>query len=566
MRHPFVHSRGPILHNQDYGHLPILGLNEYLSAAILPLVFGGAVGFFALFYLRAARLRWTWGLFGAPLACLVWPIDWHIGLGFACATFAAAGGGAYWHFEDVGRGGDDAREARETVGVFHVLRSHRARRRASEGRVRPAKARTAGRRVSEDRLAIGINRRGGVRQVPFGSERGVHALVLGATGSGKTVTKSAITESYVLSGIPAIAIDPKGDRYLYETMRDAAEQAGMPFREWSPTARTIYNPFERGEPTEIADKALQGHEWSEPHYEMATQRLLGQVLPTMQAAGIWPPTLSQIVRYMDPERLDGLGSQVGGEVGARVAEYVDGLSAKARADLGGGRDRLAILAEGKFGPRIDPGLGKGPVLSLKRALSQGEVIYMNLDADRYPAASKLLAAALVMDLVTLVAEMQGNEARGLLVIDEFAALAAGQVSRLFGRARSAGLSVLLGTQSLADLRGARSDDPSDTLTEQVLTNIEFAVVHREADPDSAERLARMAGTQPSWTTTERVGGKRDSWFQPREGTRTKDREFVVPPDEFKRLGTGEAVVIDPMSKPPAEIVRVFAPRDRGPSA
>ena len=191
---------------------------------------------------------------------------------------------------------------------------------------------------------------------------------------------------------------------------------------------------------------------------------------------------------------------------------------------------------------------------------------MNLDADRYPAASKLLAAALVMDLVTLVAEMQGSEARGLLVIDEFAALAAGQVSRLFGRARSAGLSVLLGTQSLADLRGARADDPSDTLTEQVLTNIEFAVVHREADPDSAERLARMAGTQPSWTTTERVGGKRDSWFQSREGTRTKDREFVVPPDEFKRLGTGEAVVIYPTAKPPAEIVRVFAPRGRGPAA
>jgi hypothetical protein len=546
--------------------MPSLGFTPYLWAALVPMAIGALVGLAALLYMRAARLRWTWGLFGVPLAYLAWPIEWRVGLGRGFMTAMAAGCGAYWHFEEVGRGGDDAREARERLGMWHVVRAHAARRRAEERRVSPAKARAVGRRVREDRLAIGVNRRGGVRQVPFGSERGVHALVLGATGSGKTVTKAAIAESYVLAGIPAIAVDPKGDCYLRDVLRGAAEQAGMPFREWSPVSRTIYNPFERGEPTEIADKALQGHEWSEPHYELATQRLLGQVLPTMQAAGIWPPTLSQIVRYMDPERLDGLGSQVGGDVGARVAEYVDSLSAKARADLGGGRDRLAILAEGKFGPRIDPGLGKGPVLSLKRALSQGEVIYMNLDADRYPAASKLLAAALVMDLVTLVAEMQGNEARGLLVIDEFAALAAGQVSRLFGRARSAGLSVLLGTQSLADLRGARADDPSDTLTEQVLTNIEFAVVHREADPDSAERLARMAGTQPSWTTTERVGGKRDSWFQPREGTRTKDREFVVPPDEFKRLGTGEAVVIDPTAKPPAEIVRVFAPRGRGPSA
>ncbi|MGN6816057.1 MAG: hypothetical protein ACTHK3_08230 [Solirubrobacterales bacterium] len=66
------------------------------------------------------------------------------------------------------------------------------------------------------------------------------------------------------------------------------------------------------------------------------------------------------------------------------------------------------------------------------------------------------------------ADMQGRELRGLAVIDEFAALAAEHVHRLFGRARSAGLSVLLGTQSLADLRTARPDDPTDSLTEQVL--------------------------------------------------------------------------------------------------
>ncbi len=142
---------------------------------------------------------------------------------------------------------------------------------------------------------------------------------------------------------------------------------------------------------------------------------------------------------------------------------------------------------------------------------------MHIDADRYPAASKLLGAALVIDLVGLTAELQGGQLRGLLAIDEFAALAAEQISRLFARARSAGLSVLLGTQSLADLRGARPEDASDTLTEQVLTNIEFAVVHREADPDSAERLARMAGTEPTWTTTRQIGGKLDGGFERRRG-------------------------------------------------
>jgi hypothetical protein len=554
--------KGHLLHHHRH-QVELFAFSHHLWKVIPALGFGLALGFALLLYLRTLRLRWTWALCGLPLAWLLWPLDWQLGLFFALATATAGGAGCYWHIEDTRRGGEDARRAKEALGLGEAARAYLARKRAQGRRVQAVKEKRLGRRTVQDRLAIGVNRRGSVVTVPFGSVRGVHALVLGATGAGKTVTKAGVTEAYVDCGLPAIVIDPKGDHFLRRTVRDAAERAGMPFREWSPRGRAIYNPFERGGPTEIADKALCGHEWSEPHYELATQRLLGYVLTTMQAAGEWPPTLSGIVRYMDTERLDALASRAGGEVAERVASYVDGLSARAKADLGGGRDRLAILAEGEFGPRIDPELGDGPLISLERALTQGEVIYMHINADRYPATSKLLAAAVVIDLVTLIAEQQGGRARGLLVIDEFAALAAEQVIRLFGRARSAGLSVLLGTQSLADLRGTRPEDASDTFTEQVFTNIEFAVVHREADPDSAERLARMAGTQPSWSTTERVGGKREGWWAPREGTRTRDREFIVMPDEFKRLGVGEAVVIDPTVKPPAQIVRTLAPRGRG---
>src|SRR5215472_10132610 len=38
-----------------------------------------------------------------------------------------------------------------------------------------------------------------------------HAIILGATGSGKTVLAKAIVEEAVLHGIPIFAIDPKGD-------------------------------------------------------------------------------------------------------------------------------------------------------------------------------------------------------------------------------------------------------------------------------------------------------------------------------------------------------------------
>jgi hypothetical protein len=71
-------------------------------------------------------------------------------------------------------------------------------------------------------------------------------------------------------------------------------------------------------------------------------------------------------------------------------------------------------------------------------------------------------------------------------------------------------------------------------------------------------LALAAGTVPSWTTTHRTSGHLLP-TQTGEGTRTRAREFLIGPDEFKRLGTGEAVVIQPRAKHPAEIVSVWPP-------
>lgn len=524
----------------------LLALSGKLWAVAIPLVAGMALGAVVLVALRAARLRFTWALWGAPLAYLAWLADWQVGLAFGAATLTAAAGGAYQHFQAIEHGGEEARELRATTGPLRWVFSRLRGRSVGKNRVRNGK------------LAIGASPRGGVCRVPLGISRGVHALILGATGAGKTVSQAAIAQAYVLAGLPVIVIDPKGDPYLRAVLADAARRRGRRFTEWSPSGPSVYNPFERGGPTEIADKCLAGHRWTEPHYELATQRLLGMVLAAMRSAGIWPPSLSQIVAHMDPERLDALASKVGGETAERVCAYVDSLSERAKADLGGGRDRLAVLADGELGRWLDPEPEDGPPLSLERSLREGDVVYMNLDADRYPAASKLLAAALVIDLVTLTADLQGRPLGGLVVIDEFAALAAEQVSRLFARARSAGLSIVLGAQSLADLRGANPDDPSDTLTEQVLSNVEFTIAHRIGDPDSAERLARLGGTTPAWSTTQRVGG--GGWIgAPSEGTRTREREFVILPDEFKRLPIGEAVLIAPTAKRPAQIVRIWPP-------
>jgi DNA helicase HerA-like ATPase len=526
-------------------HLAADHLGAALSQVLVPFMAGLVLGAAVLAYQCHRRLRWTWSLFIVPMAYGSWLVSWRAGLVLAVAGATAILGGAHLHMEATGRGGEAARAARQAIGPLVVLRSLIADRGARR------------RRRKGTTLAIGRTRRGSVCRVPIGRPgEGRHVLTVGATGGGKTVSQASILAAHIDAGMAAVAIDPKGDGRLRSTLQASAAAAGVRFREWSPSGLAIYNPIAGGDPDEIADKALAAHEWSEPHYEMATRRLLGLTLATMKAADLWPPTLSGLVDHMQPDRLDALADRAGGALADRVHSYVDGLDSGARSALGGGRDRLAILAEGELGRRLDPALGDGEEIDLAGALERREVVYFRVDADRYPLAARLLAAALVIDLASLAAGRQADPAAAIVLIDEFGSLAAAQVARLLARCRGAGVSLVLGTQSLADLRAVGPGE--DTLTEQVISNVAYTIAHRIADPDSAERLARMAGTEPDWTRTEQLGA---GFLRGPAGgaTRTRERDFVVGPDAFKRLPPGRAIVIDPTATPPAEVVAIWGP-------
>jgi hypothetical protein len=85
----------------------------------------------------------------------------------------------------------------------------------------------------------------------------------------------------------------------------------------------------------------------------------------------------------------------------------------------------------------------------------------------------------------------------VVVVDAFGAVAPDGIVRLFGRGRSAGMSLLLGPQELADL--ALAANPN--LKDQVLGNLTTPIAHRQLIPDSAEQIAAIAGTQGTWVTS-----------------------------------------------------------------
>ena len=395
-------------------------------------------------------------------------------------------------------------------------------------------------------LAIGRDPSGRLVRVPLRSASGAHALIVGATGSGKTVTEAWILARAIEHGHAAVVVDPKGDALLRQQACDAALAAGRRYLEWTPSGPSTYNPYAHGSPSEIADKALAGEPFSEPHYLRQAQRYIAHAV---RAAG---PGLTpaRLLDLMDPRELELAGRELADEAAARALfAYLDSLDARQRAGLAGTRDRLAILVESDLGRWLEPAAGV-PAIDLLEAVRSRAVIYFRLESDRLPLLSRMLGAAIVQDLLTVAAECQRRPVPAIVAIDEFSAIGCAGVARLFGRARAAGLGLVLATQELADLRAA-----GDELLEQVLGNVETVVAHRQSVPDSAELLAQIAGTRVVWTKTEQLS----HGLATGRSTRTRGREYVIHPDEIKALAAGSAAVLGAGG---CSLARIFHPAER----
>jgi conjugal transfer pilus assembly protein TraD len=461
--------------------------------------------------LRWAGLRWTWSLAGTILA---WPVTQ---LAAVCAIATLIG--ARWHRADLNDGGDLAQRALARRGPLDLVSAHLSRRRPT---------------LDASGLAVGLDPNRTVVRLPLGTYSGTHTLVVGATGSGKTVTLAWVLARAIDAGHGAVIVDPKGDLLLRDQARAAALRNGRRFVEWTPSGPTAYNPYAHGTDGEVADKALAAEHYTEPHYLRQAQRYLGHAVRALRAAGR-TPTPSGLVDLMDPQSLEVLARRLPDEADARrIWDYLDAVDPRQRAGLSGARDRLAILAESELGPWLEPDDDR-PTLDLLEAVGDRAVVYFRLDADRLPLLAGMLAAAIVGDLLTVAAGLQDDPTPTLVVIDEFSAIAADGVARLFGRARAAGFSLLLATQELADLRTA-----APGLLDQVLGNIAALVAHRQTVPDSADLIARVGGRTPVWSTTRTVERNTPNG----DGSRTRDREYLIDPDLIRTLPTGTAAVID----------------------
>jgi len=448
-------------------------------------------------------------------------------------------------------GGDARRLASQAVGIGDALAQRRARRLLAQGRFHEG-----------DEFVLGVNPRGKPIRLRFGGVSGRHGLMLGASGSGKSNALLWTVQRHIDAGFGVLVLDMKGDRSLAQAVRAKAAQYGQPFHFWSLEGGDRWNPLLRGNRSELKDKLIATEEFSERHYEAMYERYLVNLFRALEDRER-DRHLRNVVRLLDPNELAMEARNLPNEQAAEeIGHYLSGLTADQVKSLSGLRDRLALLVEGGQGEWLMPFEEPNGEIDLANALHQDSVVVFSLNSSSYGATAKLIGNMVIQDLKTVCGLRETHSELGrpaLVAVDEFSGLAADQIAGLFQRARSAGMSVVLATQELADLR--RVDEGFD---EQIVGNVEWLLAGRQNNPTSAETVAAIAGTEEVWVHTfqteegprpQRAQFGRESGI----GTKHRGREFYVSPDEIKRLGVGEMLLVE---KNPhrVEVVQVMTAR------
>lgn len=388
----------------------------------------------------------------------------------------------------------------------------------------------------------------------------LHLLLVGATGTGKSVAINELLPKIAERGDRAFVADVGGvfTRHYFDEARGDIILNPLDERSvtWSPLAE-MAGPWDADR---LARSIVPPGEGNSKEWNTYAQAMIGAILDfcwtndqtnsEIFRLGVMAPIseLSEILAGTPAESLTG-------EDNAR-------MFASVRAIVG------TYLGPYRF---LDPDAGRN-AFSLKRWIEAGTKgwAFFNVKDDQMEALKPLIACLIDVTSVSLLSLEPDSKRRFWLMLDEFASFGrVGSVVDFLTKARKYGGRAVIGLQSVSQLAEAYGHAGAQT----VLSCLSSCLCLRVSDPDTAEAMSRRIGERQvvreltSRSETRAFGG--DS-----ETTSTNQQianERSVMPSELQGLPdlhgvldlAGDIpytlVVLEPRSMAP--VAESFVPRD-----
>ena len=435
-------------------------------------------------------------------------------------------------------------------------------KRSLQARVNPTQA-----QVGPPGSLIGVDRTSGEEVVLSDEDANTHTLVLGTTGSGKTVTVLNLVESAINRTLPAIIIDGKGDQALARKVIDYGRAKGRPGYLFALSGESCrYNPLASGGYSAKKDRIIELREWSEDHYRKLAEGYMQTVFKVLEAVDIKTDLVTvaghmstgglqalirKHVEQLGEARAQALSDEVEAQKPAEA--HVESLRAEIRnlawSEVG---HLFAVAADGPGAAREGDDGSSGSstaekpgsaVLELSRAIEERAVVYVCLPSLQFPALADIIGKLVINDLKAVaheqLAKPEAERRPVYTVFDEFSVFAGEQVLNVINMGRSAGLHAVLATQSVADIGRAVPMTP-DHFIRQVFASCNNYLIQRLNAPEDAVTVAELIGTKANFSHTAQIGEAGSTGW----GSVRRTRSFQVHPDQIKQLKRGEAVFVN----------------------
>jgi GTPase SAR1 family protein len=356
------------------------------------------------------------------------------------------------------------------------------------------------------------------------------ALVLGTTGSGKTITLRRFYQRAIQKNYPLIIVDGKPDDANIAWLTRLAEKYQRKFYGFNCANYFHYDPLAKGGHTELKDKIISlKDKWENDYYRSIAEDYLQTTFEVLLASK-QPLYLKTVVDCLNFDELQTIARSLKNE---KLSKRVESLAQYNRADITGLQAHLNILIHSELGQYFDEGENS---FNLSHVIADNAIVYFALPALRFPSFSKVLGKLVINDIKAVIDCINNQDKKIFTIFDEFSVFAGEQVLNLVNMGRGKGVHAIFGTQGLADL-----DRVDNIFKNQVLNCVNTLICHRLNDVESAEGIANWIATEDTFNVTAQLNLRESDGGI---GSVKVHKEYIVHPDEIKKgLGVGEAFYV-----------------------